>query len=376
MGRWPALDGVRGLAIMLVMIEHTHLAPFHGGGLGVDLFFVLSGFLISGLLLVEFQRGGRIDIGRFYYRRALRLLPALLVLLAVTCGLALAYQHTEVGRATLAMAPKTLFYGANLGRSDVGNPSLLAHTWSLSIEEQFYLVWPLLLLLLLRSRLSATQLVGVVLAFAGLTTLTRTVSYLVGPDTPEHFGAWYFRTDTKVDALLLGCTIALLMASKLPGTRWIARLPTGVIGLGSFLTLLAVVPWVTHSRISFIAQLSIFRLASAGLILALVLTPRPASRLERVLRLRWLRFAGVLSYSLYLWHLPVFALAQQQFGRSLKSLLVELPVTLLLAYGSYRLIERPCLRVRERLPRTWQQPPVRGELATIAGPAPATVTDR
>lgn len=78
MGRWPALDGVRGLAILLVMVEHTHLAPFHGGGLGVDLFFVLSGFLISGLLLAEFQRSGGLDIRRVYYRRALRLLPALL----------------------------------------------------------------------------------------------------------------------------------------------------------------------------------------------------------------------------------------------------------------------------------------------------------
>jgi peptidoglycan/LPS O-acetylase OafA/YrhL len=366
MGRWLALDGVRGLAIMLVMIEHTHLAPFHGGGLGVDLFFVLSGFLITGLLLAEFQRSGGLDIRRFYYRRALRLLPALLVLVAATAGLALAYHHSEVGRATLAMAPKTLFYVANLGRTDVGDPSLLAHTWSLSIEEQFYLIWPLLLLLLLRSRLSPTALVGVALAVAGLTTVTRTVSYLSGPDTPEHFGAWYFRTDTKVDALLLGCTIALLLASELPGTRLIARLPIGAIGLGSFLILLAVVPWVDQSRMTYMVQLSVFRLASAGLILAFVLGSRSRSRLERVFKMRWLRFAGVLSYSLYLWHFPVFMLAQHRFGRSLKSLLVELPITILLAYGSYRLVERPFLRARERLPSTQQEPAVRGELATLA----------
>jgi peptidoglycan/LPS O-acetylase OafA/YrhL len=376
MGRWPALDGVRGLAIILVMVEHTHLAPFHGGGLGVDLFFVLSGFLISGLLLAEFQRSGGLDIRRFYYRRALRLLPALLVLVAVTTGLALAYHQSEVGRATLAMAPKTLFYVANLGRTDVGNPSLLAHTWSLSIEEQFYLVWPLALLLLLRSRLSPTALVGIALAFAGLTTVTRTVSYLTGPDTPEHFGGWYFRTDTKVDALLLGCTMALLLASKLPDTRWIARLPTGAIGLGSCLALLAVVPWVNQTRVTFMAQLSVFRLASAGLILACVLGRRPASWLERAFTMRWLRFTGVLSYSLYLWHFPVFALVQERLGRSLKSLLVEVPLTVLLAYGSYRLVERPFLRARERLPGTRQEPSVRGELATVAEAAPARATGR
>jgi peptidoglycan/LPS O-acetylase OafA/YrhL len=375
MGRWPALDGVRGLAIMLVMVEHTHLAPFHGGGLGVDLFFVLSGFLISGLLLAEFQRSGGLDIRRFYYRRALRLLPALLVLVAATTGLALAFHHSQIGKATLAMAPKTLFYVANLGRTDVGNASLLAHTWSLSIEEQFYLVWPLALLLLLRTRWPRTVLVGVVLALAGLTTVTRTVSYLLGPDTSEHFGRWYFRTDTKFDALLLGCTIALLLASDLPRSRWFARLPIAAIGLTSFLALLAVVPWVDQTRVSFMVQLSVFRLASAGLVLAFVVGGRPASLLERGFSMRWLRFIGVLSYSLYLWHFPVFALAQHQFGRSLKSLLVELPITILLAYGSYRLVERPFLRARERLPSTQQEPAVRGELATLAG-AGADGSDR
>jgi peptidoglycan/LPS O-acetylase OafA/YrhL len=366
MGRWPALDGLRGLAILLVMVEHTHLAPFHGGGMGVDLFFVLSGFLISALLLAEFQRSGGLDIRRFYYRRGLRLLPALLVLVAATTVLALAFHHSQIGKATLAMAPKTLFYVANLGRTDVGNASLLAHTWSLSIEEQFYLVWPLALLLLLRTRWPRTVLVGVVLALAGLTTVTRTVSYLLGPDTPEHFGRWYFRTDTKFDALLLGCTIALLLASDLPRSRWFARLPIAAIGLVSFLALLAVVPWVDQTRVSFMVQLSVFRLASAGLVLAFVVGGRPRSLLERAFSMRWLCFIGVLSYSLYLWHFPVFALAQHQLGRSLKSLLVELPVTLLLAYGSYRLVERPFLRARERLPSTQQEPAVRGEFAALA----------
>jgi peptidoglycan/LPS O-acetylase OafA/YrhL len=375
MGRWPALDGVRGLAILLVMLEHTHLAPFHGGGLGVDLFFVLSGFLISGLLLAEFQRSGRLDIRRFYYRRALRLLPALLVLVAATTGVALAYHHSDIGKATLAMAPKTLFYIANLGRADVGSPSLLAHTWSLSIEEQFYLVWPLVLLLLLRTRRSRTVLVGVVLGLAGLTAVTRTASYLFGPDTPEHFGRWYFRTDTKIDALLLGCTVALLLASDLPRSRWFARLPIGAIGLVSLLALLAVVPWVDQTRATFMVQLSVFRLASAGLVLAFVLGRRSASLLERAFSARWLRFTGVLSYSLYLWHFPVFAITQHQFGRSLRSLVVELPITLLLAYGSYRLVERPFLRARERLPSTQQEPAVRGELATLAE-AGATTGDR
>jgi peptidoglycan/LPS O-acetylase OafA/YrhL len=372
MGRWPALDGVRGLAILLVMLEHTHLAPFHGGGLGVDLFFVLSGFLISGLLLAEFQRSGRLDIRRFYYRRALRLLPAVLVLVAATTGLALADHHSDMGKATLAMAPKTLLYVANLGRTDIGNPSLLAHTWSLSIEEQFYLLWPLVLLLVLRTRRSRMALTGVVLGFAALATVTRTVSYLTGPDTSAHFGRWYFRTDTKVDALLLGCTIAVLLASDLPRSRWFARLPARTIGLASLLAMLAVVPWVDLTRATFMVQLSVFRLASAGLILALVVGQRFASLLQRALSMRWLRFTGVLSYSLYLWHFPVFMLVQQQLGRSLQSLMVELPITLLLAYGSYRLVERPFLRVRERLPSTHQEPAVRGELATLAGAGSGT----
>lgn len=377
MGRWPALDGVRGLAIVLVMIEHTHLAPFHGGGLGVDLFFVLSGFLISGLLLAEFERSRGLDIRRFYYRRGLRLLPALLVVVAATTAVALAYRDSQMGRATLAMAPKTLFYVANLGWTDVGNPSLLAHTWSLSVEEQFYLVWPLALLLLLRTRLSRSALVGVALAAAGLATVTRTVSYLIGPDTPEHFGRWYFRTDTKIDALLLGCAIALLLASDLPHRRWFARLPVGAVGVASLTALLAVIPWVHQTRATFMVQLSVFRLAAAGLVLAFVVGRAP-SWLEQAFSTRWLRFTGILSYSLYLWHFPVFALSQDRLGRSLKSLMVELPVTLALAYGSYRLVERPFLRARERLPSTQQEPSVRGEFAALAevGATSATQPER
>jgi peptidoglycan/LPS O-acetylase OafA/YrhL len=366
MGRWPALDGVRGLAILLVMVEHTHLAPFHGGGYGVDVFFVLSGFLISGLLLAEFQRSGTLDIRRFYYRRALRLLPALVVLVAATAALALAFHQSQIGKATLAMAPKTLFYVANIGRTDVGNPSLLAHTWSLSIEEQFYLVWPLALLLLLRTRLSRTALVYVAVALVTLAATIRTATYLVGPDSATHFGRWTFRTDTKLDALLLGCTIALLLTSELTGSRRLARLPVGAVALVSFLALLAMVPLVNPTRLEYMAELSVVRLASAGLILAFVLERRSPSLLERAFSMRWLRFIGVLSYSLYLWHFPVFALAQHELGRSLKSLLVELPVTLLLAYGSYRLVERPFLRARERLPSTQQEPAVRGELAVLA----------
>jgi peptidoglycan/LPS O-acetylase OafA/YrhL len=367
MGRWPALDGVRGLAIILVMIEHTHLTRFHGGGYGVDVFFVLSGFLISGLLLAEFQRSGGIAIRRFYYRRALRLLPALVLLVVATTALASRNPHGDMGRATLAMAPRTLLYVANIGRTDLGNPSLLAHTWSLSIEEQFYLVWPLALLLLLRTRRSRTALVGVVAALVTLTAGIRSATYLVGPNDAGHDGHWYFRTDTRLDALLLGCTIALLLTSRLASSRRFADLPVGAIAAVSLLALLAMVPLVNQTRLQYMGELSVVRLASAGLILAFVVGRRPPSLLERMFSLRWLRFTGVLSYSLYLWHFPVFALAQRRLGWSLQSLAVELPVTLLLAYGSYRLVERPFLRARERLPGTRQDPAVRGELATLAG---------
>ena len=123
------------------------------------------------------------------------------------------------------------------------------------------------------------------------------------------------------------------------------------------------------------AQLSVFRLASAGVILVFVLGRRPSSWLERAFTTRWLRFTGVLSYSLYLWHFPVFTLAQERLGRSLKGLVVELPITLLLPYGSCQLVERPFLRARERLPSTQQEPAVRGELATLAR-ADATGGDR
>ncbi|HEY1116399.1 MAG TPA: acyltransferase, partial [Acidimicrobiales bacterium] len=143
---WPALDGMRGVAVLLVIAYHGErsLAP-RGGAIGVTMFFTLSGFLITTLLLRERASTGRIGLGRFYWRRALRLLPALVTLVAVTSAYALVTDNHE---RTLGAALPVLLYVGNWVRTlhDTEGLGLLEHTWSLSVEEQFYLVWPLAVL--------------------------------------------------------------------------------------------------------------------------------------------------------------------------------------------------------------------------------------
>ncbi|MCZ0211417.1 acyltransferase, partial [Streptomyces sp. UMAF16] len=157
------LDGLRGVAVLMVLVYHLGLAP--GGFLGVDVFFVLSGFLITSMLVEEWQRRDSISLRRFYARRALRLLPAFLVLLVICLVEAIAIAPTEEKPARLKAIGVAACYLSNypplLPATDM---SLLGHTWSLSLEEQFYLLWPLCLFFMLRTRLSRGRLVAIVCA--------------------------------------------------------------------------------------------------------------------------------------------------------------------------------------------------------------------
>ena len=143
----PALDGLRGLAVLLVVLFHAAAPPFQGGFVGVDMFFVLSGYLITNLLLQEYQQQGRIDFGRFYLRRFLRLMPALLFMTATFALVASWQLEGEPLRQALGEIPWAVSYLANWARAwDLIPMFYLVHTWSLAIEEQFYLLWPVVLL--------------------------------------------------------------------------------------------------------------------------------------------------------------------------------------------------------------------------------------
>ena len=211
LGHLRSLDGLRAVAVLVVMAFHAGIAGFHGGRAGVDVFFVISGFLITTLLLVERDRSGRIGLGAFYMRRALRLYPALLV--AVAGALLLAYLKMPVFGAssasfdsTLEGTPFALFYTMNVARAaEWSNGGFLGHTWSLAIEEQFYLVWPVVVILVLRRR--GPALLGwLALACAVTSAVLRTGLDAAGID-PELL---YNATFSHVDGIFAGCALGVL----------------------------------------------------------------------------------------------------------------------------------------------------------------------
>ena len=211
LGHRPALDGLRAIAVLVVMAHHGYVLGFRGGSIGVDIFFVLSGFLITSLLLEEWDRTEGISFGKFYLRRVLRLLPALLLLLffveVYALGVLRGPRLWEMQKAILAV----LFYASNwfsIARPDGLGP--LSHAWSLSIEEQFYLLWPPLLFLLLRSRLRMSLIAAVIVLLAGAAAVHRAFVWT----GPESLWRIYNGLDTRIDELLAGCGLAAALAAR------------------------------------------------------------------------------------------------------------------------------------------------------------------
>ncbi|MDQ4000065.1 MAG: acyltransferase, partial [Actinomycetota bacterium] len=240
----PGLDGLRAFAVIAVLLYHADLSWIRGGFLGVEVFFVISGYLITTLLLTEWQQQGRINLIGFWLRRARRLLPALYLLLVVTLAFAVVFLPGEVARlrddALAAFAYVTNWYlilGEQSYFETVGRPSLLQHLWSLAVEEQFYVLWPLLLTVVLwgvapRRRWQRRRL-ALCIAFAGAagSALLMAILYQPGVD-PSRI---YYGTDTRVAGLLFGAALAFVwVPGQLP--RWAGRirpLLLDVAGLGA-----------------------------------------------------------------------------------------------------------------------------------------------
>jgi peptidoglycan/LPS O-acetylase OafA/YrhL len=315
LGYVPALDGLRGIAIALVIGFHYTGWPY-GGGYGVDLFFVLSGFLITTLLLEEREQTGRIRLGRFYVRRARRLFPALVVMLTGYVVFA------AVARGENALLPVTEYglYAGNIYATfvqPVGHIGL-GHLWSLAEEEQFYLVWPACLLVLLRARRPARWLA---LFLAALVCYRLA---LIADHATLH--RLYGSPDTRSEGLLLGCLFAFARRSGVVAREWVAK-------AGLMLAVPAVV--VGQFRLG----LPVFELGAVALVAAAV----AKTELAGLLSWRPLVGLGKISYSLYLWQSPVI----WAFAWHARPL--ALAVSLALALASYRFVELP---FRARTSRT------------------------
>jgi peptidoglycan/LPS O-acetylase OafA/YrhL/Flp pilus assembly protein TadD len=338
----PALDGLRAVAILMVIAYHDRV--LRGGFLGVDVFFVLSGFLITSILLREWNATGTIRLPRFYARRFLRLAPALCLFVFVAWALVHWIKPGLSGQLSGRWAGLALLYISNLaiayGREyPLGEVSIC---WSLALEEQFYLLWPLSLRTLLRQRPGRTTVAVLIAAFV-LSALG--LRYLLLARHPEDPGLWlrvYFGPDTRGDGLLMGCLLALLFHRPPEGRLASATVLGGGAGIGVLAYLAS-----TREIADFVAHPLLFSVSAAAAVLVLLgaLTPGP---LKRALELSPLVWIGQLSYSLYLWHaLSIDLLARE--GR-----IRQHAFMFALATASHYLLERPVLSLNRRfgaLPR-------------------------
>ena len=345
----PALDGLRGLAVVAVLAFHAdHL---RGGYLGVDAFFVLSGFLITALLLVERSGTGGVDLRAFWGRRARRLLPAMFATVAVSAVLVRFVlgpsRHESFGGEALAALAYVSNWASIAEQSDYWAlfeaPSPLEHLWSLAIEEQFYVVWPVVVAACLAlGRGRRRVLVGVVLAgIVASWTALRVIA-----DGSDGIARAYFGTDTRAAAILLGALVALVVTGRVRSAGSVERtvgllavpLAAGV-AVGWF-TVGGTDPWLYR-----------WGLPLHGVAVAVVLaavTGPCAGLLGRVLALRPLTAIGAVSYGLYLWHWPIYVVFDGSRtgldGWALTTLRVGLSVAATLV--SYHLLEQPIRRQR------------------------------
>jgi peptidoglycan/LPS O-acetylase OafA/YrhL len=341
------LDGLRALAVIAVLLYHAGLPWIPGGFLGVEVFFVISGYLITGLLLAEWRQQGRIDLKAFWLRRARRLLPALLLLIVVTLAFAVVFLPDEVaglrGDVLAALGYVTNWYfvlGHKSYFETVGRPSLLQHLWSLAIEEQFYLLWPLLLTIGLR-RWPRKVVLGTVLIGAAVSTVLMAMLYRLDVDPSRP----YYGTDTRAGALLIGSALAFVW---MPGQRqhrtgWTVPLLLDIFSLGAFGVLVwfclridAFQPFLYRGGFAAVAMATAVMIATAV---------HPRARLSPGLLEWWpLRWIGLRSYSIYLWHWPVFMVTRPQLDvpiDGLSLLALRMVITVVLADLSYRYVETP-----------------------------------
>jgi peptidoglycan/LPS O-acetylase OafA/YrhL len=350
--RVTGLDGVRAVAVLLVILYHQSPGAAIGGFIGVDLFFVVSGFLITTLLLREREATGRISLSGFWRRRARRLLPALGVLVLVCCTAAYAIGgDVLIGLGAQVLGAMTfssnwLFLAAQSDYFSATVPELFRNLWSLAVEEQFYLLWPLLLVLVLLRiprwlRITSIALIAVASAVA--------MALLWAPESATRV---YYGTDTHAFGLAIGAVLAVVALHwpkrPLEWVRW-RRNALGIAGMVALAGILAVgFTMPEDSPLVFQGGLVVVALLSAIVIAALLV---PGSLLASILESLPLRWVGQRSYGLYLWHWPVFILviaalpAWARDGASGWALGgIALAITVLAAAVSYRFVEQPIRR--------------------------------
>jgi len=348
LGYRPELDGLRGISILLVYIHHLYHPLMPGGFFGVDVFFVLSGFLITSLLVQEQERKGSISLKDFYIRRALRLMPALITLILIIGGFALIFLDIRRKTATFQGILMALSYASNwfiaFGYFTANNP--LGITWSLAIEEQFYLTWPLSLSLALRYKLGRRWILYILALAIVIIPLHRKMLAMHGANVLR----LYYASDTRADTLLIGCLAGLLVSwNLLPYNRRVeicikSLAAVAAVFLGYMVSTASPMGGMLylHGGYTLVAL-------SMGLILFVLVVWPPKVALS-VLRFTPLVWIGRISYGLYLWHWPVrlFVYSKNGLPASVGQLLIVVVLSLSLTTLSYYFVEKPFLRWKKR----------------------------
>jgi peptidoglycan/LPS O-acetylase OafA/YrhL len=358
--RLGQLDGIRGIAVGTVFAYHVGLGWAKGGLLGVDIFFVLSGFLITGLLLRENAKAGTIAFGRFWGRRAIRLLPAMLVMLFVVMLVWRLTAPAAVLPAVRADVISALLYVANWHFAFAGSdyfshglsPSPMLHMWSLAVEEQFYLLWPLIFWAATRKRTAAgaTRAIRAVSAF-GLVASTGLMALLSFHGVSA--SRLYYGTDTRASALLAGALLATFLPLNAPVPRGpraerIARRRSTTLGALGTVALIALLylTYAAHGQSDWLYRGGFLLVAVLAAAIIAGAVGAPAGPLAVGLRFPPLRALGRISYGVYLWHWPVILfLTHARTGMTGNSLLaLRIATTITLAALSWTLVEQPLQR--------------------------------
>ncbi len=369
---YGGLDGLRALAVAGVLLYHGGVSWAGGGFLGVEVFFVLSGFLITSLLVVEWGGSDRIALGAFWARRARRLLPALLCLVTV---IGIYYALAGPSNAVPGLKADgiaTLLYFGNWHQivtqssyfAATGPISPLQHTWSLAIEEQFYIFWPAVLFAVLWLAVRVTRRrspweLRALLAFSVVGAIASAIEMALLFDGGRGLDRVYYGTDTRAFSLLAGASLAIALAAlrrrpAASASAGIAGVARRVLGGASMIALLALVVMmrVADGSSAWMYPFGFVGLDLAVLVVIAAVVLHPTSPVGRIFSLRYLRAVGMISYGIYLWHFPLFLwLDQSSTGLSGTPLLtLRLAVTMLVSIASFLVIEQP---VRRRQLPTW-----------------------
>ena len=350
LGHRPVLDGIRALAVLLVLIHHVEFIQpgiptvLRGGFLGVDLFFVLSGFLITSLLVEEFDNCGAISLPRFYMRRILRLLPAVMVVLAFSVLVGAIISFTVIGLTPLRFASIIGYFTNWVRAAESPHLWILAHFWSLAIEEQFYLIWPVIFWGLLRRNLSQRTILLIVVG--GVIASIVWMAALRANGAPVL--RVYVGSDTRAHALLIGCFLGLALRWNRVPADWLLnkrlmRLTTAASL--SFLVLSAMVFVVGHPFL-YRGGFPLVAVCSGLLILSLLFNDREglAGAFCNPVAI-WI---GKRSYGLYVWHWPVYFLVGMIGLPVAIGISVSVIGTFAIAALSYRFVESPFLKLKHR----------------------------